>query len=121
MTGPRRTGAELWGLWEQVISDPHTQPLDVLRASAQYQRFFAAVEREATKAAKAKGATWEQIGDALGITRQAVWQRYREAASSARVDPASFRRWLDAETQDFEPRPQGFPPTIGLSTRRGHK
>ena len=121
VTGPQTAAVDLWGLWEQVIRDPNAQPLDVLRATAQYQRFFVAAEREAIKAAKANGATWEQIGEALGITRQAVWQRYREVARSARLDPRSFRRWLDAETQDFEPRPQGSPPGVGLSKRRGRQ
>jgi hypothetical protein len=107
-------------MWHQVITDPGARPLEVLRTSAQYQGFFAAVEREAIKAAKAEGATWEQIGEALGITRQAVWQRYRDVIHSAKVDPNNFRRWLKTETQDFHPGPLGSPPRIAHSKRRGH-
>ena len=107
-------------MWNQVVTGPTTRPLEVLRTSAQYQRFFAAVESEAIKAAKAEGATWEQIGEALGISRQAVWQRYRDVTHSARADPNSFRRWLKTETQDFHPAPLGSSPKITRSKRRGH-
>jgi hypothetical protein len=107
-------------MWDQVITDPATGPLDVLRTSAQYQSFFAVVEREAVRAAKAQGSTWEQIGEALGITRQAVWQRYRGLIRSAKADPKSFRRWLNNETRDFEPLPPGSPPKVARSNRRGH-
>jgi hypothetical protein len=107
-------------MWDQVVAAPETRPLDVLRTSAQYQRFFAAVEREAIKAAKTEGATWEQIGEALGITRQAVWQRYREVIRSARADPKNFHRWLKEETQDFQLGPTGSSPQTGRSKRRGH-
>ena len=120
MARPTRGTVDLWTMWDQVMTDPGTSPLDVLRTSAQYQRFFAVVEREAIGAAKAEGATWEQIGEALGITRQAVWQRYREVIRSARADPKNFRRWLNNETQDYDPSPLGSPPKVGHSKRRGH-
>ena len=31
----------------------------------------------AVKSAKEQGATWEEIGTALGLARQTVWERYK--------------------------------------------
>jgi hypothetical protein len=52
--------------------------MEVLEAVAFFQRYFKAVERQATKAARAQGRTWNDIGTVLGKTRQAVWQTGRE-------------------------------------------
>lgn len=32
----------------------------------------------AVEAARAQGQSWQSIGDALGITRAAAWERYRD-------------------------------------------
>ena len=32
--------------------------------------------RAAVKAARVNGATWQEIGDSLGVTRQAAWERF---------------------------------------------
>jgi biotin operon repressor len=34
------------------------------------------LERAQVKRARARGWTWQQIGDALGVSRQAVHKRY---------------------------------------------
>lgn len=47
---------------------------------------FALVERgmaDTVALARAQGLTWQQIGDALGTTRQAAWQRYAARGSRA--------------------------------------
>lgn len=33
---------------------------------------------QAVAAARRAGASWAQIGKALGVTRQAAWEKYRE-------------------------------------------
>jgi hypothetical protein len=40
-------------------------------------------------AARSSGATWEQIGDALGVTRQAAQQRYGQHQPDARPNGAA--------------------------------
>lgn len=32
---------------------------------------------EMIRAARAAGASWEKIGDAMGVSKQAAWERYR--------------------------------------------
>jgi hypothetical protein len=41
--------------------------------------------REAVEAARSTGATWTEIAAALGVTRQAAWERFA-------TDPGSRRR-----------------------------
>lgn len=47
------------------------------------------IRREQVVAARAAGASWQQIGDALGVTRQSAWESFTtetRAALSANVD-----------------------------------
>jgi len=64
-----------WERWESLRSSEDPDPIEVLETVAYFQRYFKAVEREAIRAARGRSHTWEEIGSALGRTRQAVWQR----------------------------------------------
>jgi hypothetical protein len=50
--------------------------LDQLRALAAADRDVQAATREVVAALRAAGCTWEQIGQALGVTRQAARHRF---------------------------------------------
>ena len=64
-----------WERWEALRSSPDPDPIEVLQAVSDFQNYFKAIEREATRVARAQGRTWQEIGSALGLTKQAVWQR----------------------------------------------
>ncbi|MGI8874946.1 MAG: hypothetical protein ACR2KP_11575 [Egibacteraceae bacterium] len=53
-----------------------TDPADGLRAAVVLRRLADQVEVTNVAAARAAGWTWEQIGDALGVSRQAVHKKY---------------------------------------------
>ena len=65
-----------WEAWDRLIHRRDTDPLEVLRAASQFQRYFDAVQGAAAKAARSEGITWEDIGRALGVSRQAAWERF---------------------------------------------
>src|SRR5881396_1828660 len=90
--------ASPWEEWETLIATKDVDPLDVLGAAARYQRYFVAIEREAIRSARAMGRTWEEIANALGRSRQAVWERFRTDKPSKRVwvDLGPANRWLAA-------------------------
>ena len=44
----------------------------------QLERMAAEATALQVKRARANGASWETIGDALNISRQAAWERYRD-------------------------------------------
>ena len=52
-----------------------------LRASLALHRLAERVEANQVALAREKGWSWQQIGDALGVTRQSVHAKYREEPS----------------------------------------
>lgn len=53
-----------------------TDPATLLRAVGALRRLAERVETGAVTRARADGWTWEQIGDALGVTRQSVHTKH---------------------------------------------
>jgi hypothetical protein len=49
-----------------------------LRAALALHRLAERVEASHVAAARAKGWSWQQIGDALGVTRQSVHTKYNK-------------------------------------------
>jgi hypothetical protein len=80
--------SDAWGNWQRLRQDPEADPIEVLRAISAFQKYFAAIEREAVKVARAQNRTWHQIGAALGRSRQAIWQR-----AASRVDESKAADW----------------------------
>jgi hypothetical protein len=52
------------------------EPLVILDSLAEMQEVLHQVERAAVEEARAQGATWSQVAEALNRTRQAVEQRF---------------------------------------------
>jgi hypothetical protein len=52
------------------------EPLVILDALTEMQEILQQVERAAVDEARAQGATWSQVAEALNRTRQAVEQRF---------------------------------------------
>ena len=52
-----------------------------LRASLALHRLAERVEANQVEAAREKGWSWQQIGDALGVTRQSVHTKYNKESS----------------------------------------
>ncbi|HSJ82996.1 MAG TPA: helix-turn-helix domain-containing protein [Acidimicrobiia bacterium] len=59
-----------------VITAGDADPEDGLQAVVVLRRLADRLERTHVKRARAQGWTWQQIGDALGVSRQAVHKRY---------------------------------------------
>lgn len=57
----------------QISSD---EPAIGLRASLALHRLAERVEASHVASAREKGWSWQQIGDALGVTRQSVHAKY---------------------------------------------
>jgi hypothetical protein len=52
------------------------EPLVILDALTEMQEILQRVERAAVEEARAQGATWSQVAEAMNRTRQAVEQRF---------------------------------------------
>jgi DNA-directed RNA polymerase specialized sigma24 family protein len=60
----------------EVTTAGDADPENGLRAVVVLRRLADRLERTHVKRARAQGWTWQQIGDALGVSRQAVHKRY---------------------------------------------
>ena len=82
LTPPRRqsklTGVDFEELSVNLSSD---DPAIGLRASLALHRLAERVEANQVAAARGKGWSWQQIGDALGVTRQSVHAKYNTESS----------------------------------------
>jgi hypothetical protein len=72
------------------------QPLAALRNSVAIIQAFTDDLPIFVNAARRSGATWEQIGDALGVSRQAAQQRYGQHDN----DGGPERAETDTTTED---------------------
>jgi len=51
-------------------------PLEALRELSRADVELEALRRERVTAARRQGATWDQIGESLGMSRQSAWEYY---------------------------------------------
>ena len=75
-----------------AAKDLPQDPLSALRVLTESEHELERIRREQVIAARAAGASWQQIGDALGVTRQSAWESFTaetRAALSANVDANS--------------------------------
>ena len=72
------TGMDIKKLSVDVSSD---DPAIGLRASLALHRLAERVEANHVTSAREKGWSWQQIGDALGVTRQSVHTKYNKESS----------------------------------------
>jgi hypothetical protein len=63
------------------VSLSSDDPAVGLRASLALHRLAERVEANQVTAARGKGWSWQQIGDALGVTRQSVHTKYNKESS----------------------------------------
>jgi len=56
--------------------DVSANPLKVISGITQGMAMIERELRDAVARARAQGVSWEQIGKALGVSRQAAWERF---------------------------------------------
>ncbi len=66
---------DIEGFGENLSSD---DPAIGLRASLALHRLAERVEAKNVAVAREKGWSWQQIGDALGVTRQSIHTKYNK-------------------------------------------
>jgi hypothetical protein len=60
----------------RLIGNCDATPLDGLCESAGLSRAVDKLQRHLVSQAREAGRTWTEIGEALGISRQAAWERF---------------------------------------------
>ena len=54
-------------------------PLEALRELSRADVELDALRRERVETARRQGATWDQVGESLGMSRQSAWEYYTRA------------------------------------------
>jgi Protein of unknown function (DUF3887) len=116
------TGQQLHRQLGQILAAPvlrgQKDPLELVRAAHEVQDRAEALMAAAVQQAREDGRTWQEIGDVLGVSRQAVFQRYGkpidprnggvmnttalpEADELARtvIDDLAHARWADVRAR----------------------
>lgn len=116
------TGQQLHRQLGQILAAPvlrgEHDPLGLVRAAREVQDGAELLMKAAVRQARDAGRTWQEIGDVLGVTRQAVFQRYgkpidprtgeamntialRDADELARtvIDDLAHARWPDVSAR----------------------
>ena len=73
--------ADLVTAWTTVVGE--VDPLTALRAARDLKDHLGRWEAQLAREALAAGETWDTIGAALGISRQAAWERLRPRIAAA--------------------------------------
>src|SRR5947209_19680052 len=81
--------------WETATGDG--APLEALGATRALKAQLPIWEAQLVKEAIAEGATWETIGDSVGVSRQAAWDRFHHEVHD-------LRRQMRAEAEDLRRR-----------------
>lgn len=61
-----------------IEGDWKSEPLKVISGIRAGIRSFDGTLREAVAVARKQGITWEEIGRAWGVSRQAAWERFSQ-------------------------------------------
>lgn len=59
-----------------LSDDWKNDPLRVISGISDGAKALAKWQRKAVKVARQQGRTWDEIGDAAGVSRQAAWERF---------------------------------------------
>lgn len=79
-----------------------SDPLEGLREIARSETELDRLRRDYVRAARAASATWEQIGEALGMTRQSAWEQFSRDAWDATTAIARGNESLVGEDEALD-------------------
>ena len=71
-----RLHREIGAILAAPVLSSEAMPLGPLRASIEVQAQAALLVAAAAEKARDAGCTWQEIGDVLGVSRQAAFQRF---------------------------------------------
>ena len=81
---------KIWQPWEDLLSGQDLEPLEVLKAAAMYERYFQEVQSHAARVARAEGRSWQDIAEAVSVSRQTARQKWHGSPQSVRERSITF-------------------------------
>ncbi len=77
-----------------AVDELPKDPLSALRMLTESEHELERIRRQQVIAARAAGASWQQIGDALGVSRQSAWEAFTAATRAALADNVEANKAL---------------------------
>jgi hypothetical protein len=78
------TATKLWGVQKTLAKTSSPTPYKaLLDAMSELELNISWARRQLVLQWRYDGASWQQVGDALHITRQSAWERYGQAEAAA--------------------------------------
>ena len=71
-------------------------PLEALRELCRADVELESLRRERVEVARSEGATWDEIGESLGMSRQSAWEYYTHATRRV-LDESAVGSGLDED------------------------
>lgn len=96
--------------------DGHPTPLQLVAHTAQAETAVRDLLRQSIATARAEGQSWAAIGAELGMSRQAVQQRFGASATDASPAASGEERWLGPVTAFDEMRELELAGQLGWHT-----
>ena len=93
-----------------------TDPLEALRELARSEPELERLRRDKVLAARAAGATWEQVGNALGMSRQSAWEYFTARIREELADNVT----ANAELSEVEAMQMAVDEVRSVRRRRRH-
>ncbi len=91
-------------------------PLEALRELARSEPELERLRRDKVLAARAAGATWEQVGNALGVSRQSAWEYFTARIREELAENAN----ANAELSEVEAMQMAVDEVRSVRRRRRH-
>jgi hypothetical protein len=60
----------------RLVGDWEERPLDRIREARAVERALDKLMREQVRRARGAGCSWTEVGNAVGTTKQAAWERF---------------------------------------------
>ena len=85
-----------------VTEELPSDPLDALRELTRTEAELDELRRKQVAAARDAGATWEQVGEALGVSRQSAWEYYtKRTRADLAANAASNTELSEGDAMDL--------------------
>jgi hypothetical protein len=91
---------KIWNMWDELLGQEDLEPMEVLKAAGMYERYFQEVEHHAVDVARAEGHSWQEIADAVGVSKQTAWAKWRSPEQKRRQ-----KREPSARFEEFPVQP----------------
>jgi hypothetical protein len=112
----RKIPQDLLQCWEDATS--HQSPLAALRATKEFWPRWAQWQAMLAREAITNGATWDEIGRAMGTSRQAAWGRFKSVVERGEQMEQARKQQIRQTIKELQARARERDQALASERRR---